>query len=66
MAIAQKCKFKISATAAKNAINKEDEYAFNTSFTHAGIGESERLYREESPPPISQMTGYGEGLLAKC
>ena len=66
VAIIRKCKFKIAAITAANVINKDDRNAFNTPFTHAVIGDSERQYQEEIPPPISQMGGYGKGRLAKC
>ena len=68
-AIIRNYKFKIPATTANNVINKDGEIAINTSFIRANIGNSERQYQEEPPPhptpPISQMTGYGKGRLAK-
>ena len=66
VAIAQKCKFKIAATKANNVVNKDDENALSTSFTHAKIGDFELRYQEEIPPPISEMDGYGKGCLDKC
>ena len=66
VAIIQKCEFAISATSANNVINKDGNNAFNTSFIHAEIGDFERLYQEDIPPPISQMDGYGKGCLDKC
>ena len=65
-AIAQKRKFKIPETKENNVINKSGENAFSASFIHAEIGDSERLYREATPPAISQMDGYGKGFLTKC
>ena len=47
VAIFQKCKFKIAATGANDVINKDGGNAISTSFIHAGIGDSERLYQEE-------------------
>ena len=47
--IVQKCKFKISVNVAHTVINREGGNAFNTSFTHGGIGAYGRLSRENAP-----------------
>ena len=57
VAIFQKCKFKIAATGANDVINKDGGNAISTSFIHAGIGDSERLYQEE-PHPSHQPNGW--------
>ena len=67
VAIVQKCKFGIAENAADNVVNKDEGNAFDMSFMRAKIGEFERQYQEENPPPpISQMAGYGKGRLGKC
>ena len=40
--IIQKCKYKNPTSAAKNVINKDGENAYNSSFIHTKIGDSER------------------------
>ena len=62
VAIVEKCKFKIPATAANNVINKDGENAFNAAFTHAEIGDFERLYQEETPSPQAKRLVMEKGV----
>ena len=62
----QKCKYKISADAANNVINQDNENAYNASFAHAKIGEFGRKTTKLSPTSKSQTAGCGKGRRAKC
>ena len=63
--IIQKCKYKISTSAANNVINMDAGNAYNSAFIHAEIGGSERKDNEDIPTSENQTAGCGKGRRAK-